>query len=91
MNFLKRIVSSKLAGIEAGVISIVLVALTGMLTIIFAFIFAAPWVGRRMHDTLTGFAVVAAFFFLAFLITAVYRKKSIRPMLEDAITGEKTG
>jgi len=87
MNFLSKLFATKIARLEASLVSIFLVVVSGLFTAIFITMWLALFIGDKMHNQGAGFAVVAALFFLLFIVSSVFRTKKIQPALEEVVAG----
>ena len=84
MAFFKKI-KNKIAGFEAGIISVFLMAITGIFSAAFAGIWLSLLIGARMGSILYGFGIVAIIFTFIFLLVLLVRRKSIQPLIKDSI------
>ncbi len=89
MKFLFRKLFDKLASIEAGLLSILLIVLFGLFSLLFLSVWAAYLIGTELEDRAAGFGIVAAIYFVFFIFTILFRKKSIKPFFEEMAKDNK--
>jgi hypothetical protein len=77
--------TKKGADAAAGAVSGILMAFIGMLTLVFAFIGLAFWIGTLVNSTAGGFLIVAGFFALLLVLIIVTKGRLITPLVRNTI------
>jgi hypothetical protein len=78
-------VTKKGADAAAAAVSGILMAVTGLLGFLFAFIGLAFWLGTLVNSTAGGFLIVAGFFILLMVLVMALKAKVIFPMIRNII------
>ena len=71
--------------VSSSVISYFLVGLVGSLFLFFMSLGLGFYISFRRGDSYSGFVIVAAFYFLLFLIFLIFRKNGIANLIRDKI------
>jgi hypothetical protein len=78
-------VTRKTADVAAGIVSTVLLALIGVMALVFGFIGLAFWIGSLINSTAGGFGIVAGFFALMALLIVTLKSSVINPMVRNMV------
>lgn len=70
--------TEKVSRIASAVITSVLIVVIGLFLLIFASITAGLWLGSITGSLITGFGIVALFYFIVFLFILIFLKKILQ-------------
>mgnify|MGYP006952672650 CR=1 FL=1 len=85
MEYLRLIISEKVAVVSAKMGSLVIVLVLFILFFLFTNIAAALWIGKRFDDYALGFGVMSLFYLLCAIIYLLLRKPVFERKMEDSV------
>lgn len=85
-ELLKLEATERSSEIGSSFVSQLILGLLAFMILFFLSLFAGFWLSARMNDSYSGFAIVAGFYFLLFLLCILFKKNIIeQPLRENLI------